>query len=373
MKKSFLLCLFIFGLLALVPNVSASGEGWLDGWDYRQGITITGSSGAGTNYQVKLDVTYDANMQADFDDLRFTDASGITELDYWIESYVASTSAVVWVEIADNLNVTQEGYMYFGNDAVSTTSDGDDTFLFFDDFATLDAAKWSWSGAVVSGGELVLEPNEWIKSDDLFNSSTALETRSNQSLNSKHNLGFASDWPAAGAMWIQHNSLGNAYMFEGHTDTGTLLYPDGVYCIQSLYWKDVDEGAYDINRAAIEHRDDTDIPDSDMYIGISLWGTSDTDFFADWLFLRNWIESEPIASFGIWNELEPAILYFSVLFDYWALNMGLVFGGLIIMLVSVCMMAVKVRDRTITRDAGILLLFLFCVGWGLFIGGTIIG
>ena len=74
-----------------------------------------------------------------------------------------------------------------------------------------------------------------------------------------------------------------------------------------------------------------------------------------------------------WEEVGDAIVYFEVPFDYWALNMGLVFGGLIIMLFSVCLMAVKVRDRTITRDAGILLLFLFCVGWGLFIGGTIIG
>ena len=74
-----------------------------------------------------------------------------------------------------------------------------------------------------------------------------------------------------------------------------------------------------------------------------------------------------------WEEVGEAILYFNVPFDYWALNMGLVFGGLIIMLVSTCLIAVKVRDRTITRDAGILLLFLFCVGWGLFIGGTLIG
>ena len=74
-----------------------------------------------------------------------------------------------------------------------------------------------------------------------------------------------------------------------------------------------------------------------------------------------------------WEEAGEAVLIFEVPFDYWALNMGLIFGGLIIMLVSVCLMAVKIRDRTITRDAGILLLFLFCVGWGLFIGGTIIG
>ena len=74
-----------------------------------------------------------------------------------------------------------------------------------------------------------------------------------------------------------------------------------------------------------------------------------------------------------WQNAGEAIIYFNVLFDYWALNMSLIFGGLIIMLVSVCILAKKVRDRNITNDAGILLLFLFCVGWGLFIGGTLIG
>ena len=79
-------------------------------------------------------------------------------------------------------------------------------------------------------------------------------------------------------------------------------------------------------------------------------------------------ETEPA-----WQVVNAITLYFAVPFDYWALNMILIFGGLIIMLVSVCLMAKKVRDRTITRDAGILLLFLFFVGWGLFIGGAVIG
>ena len=74
-----------------------------------------------------------------------------------------------------------------------------------------------------------------------------------------------------------------------------------------------------------------------------------------------------------WNLVSIVIIYFSVSANYWALNMSLIFGGLILMLVSVCILAKKVRDRNITNDAGILLLFLFCVGWGLFIGGTIIG
>lgn len=77
--------------------------------------------------------------------------------------------------------------------------------------------------------------------------------------------------------------------------------------------------------------------------------------------------------FEQWNVVSTATLIFSVPLDYWGLNMILVFGGLILMLVSVCIIAVKVRNRTITNDSGVLLLFLFCVGWGLFIGGTIIG
>jgi len=77
--------------------------------------------------------------------------------------------------------------------------------------------------------------------------------------------------------------------------------------------------------------------------------------------------------FDQWNLVSTATLIFSVSLDYWGLNMSLVFGGLILMLLSACIVAKKVRDRNITNDAGILLLFLFCVGWGLFIGGTIIG
>ena len=42
-------------------------------WTKRKAVTVTGSSGgAQTNYQVKITVLYDSDMQADFDDVRFT-------------------------------------------------------------------------------------------------------------------------------------------------------------------------------------------------------------------------------------------------------------------------------------------------------------
>lgn len=136
---------------------------WLEGWLYRKSVTITGSVGAGVLYQVNLTVVYDSDMQADFDDLRFTDDDGVTELDYWIESYVASTSAIVWVEVADTLSSSAVIYMYYGNSGVSTTSDGDATFLFFDDFndASLNLTKWAerYSGGTYSEAAGVLTVN----------------------------------------------------------------------------------------------------------------------------------------------------------------------------------------------------------------------
>jgi hypothetical protein len=77
------------------PDVS----NWLSGlYTKRKPITITNSDSALTDYQVKLDITYDSDMQPDFDDLRFTSGDGTTELSYWLESKTDSTSAIVWVK-----------------------------------------------------------------------------------------------------------------------------------------------------------------------------------------------------------------------------------------------------------------------------------
>ena len=361
----------------------SSGAWYNDGWNYRKPVIINaGEFGTPTYYQVQIPVTYDSDMQADFDDIRFTDWDGVTLLDFWLESKTDSTSAVFWVEVIDDLGffVPVTIYMYYGNDIVSSASNGTATFLFFDDFSTLDADKWSWSGAEVIDGELQLTASEWIKSDLTFNSSTALETRSKQALGSRHNLGFASDWPAIGAMWIQHNSDGNAYMYEGNTDTGTLLYPDGTYCIQSLYWKDADEGAYDIDRAGIQHRDDADIPDSDMYLGIQLWGSATTTYYADWIFLRQWVEVEPyVDSFGeeeeytptygeSWQEVGEAELIFSVPIDETALNWFLILLGMFMVPASTLYL-VKGGKKDASMDKAFYSIVVFLIGWGLiFIG-----
>jgi hypothetical protein len=121
------------------PTASIGTE---DGWSRRAPVTVNNPGSALTDYQVRVDVTYDADMQPDFDDIRFRDSDGSTELSHWRESYIASTSAIFWVKVPSVPAGAKTIYMYYGNDAASSASDGDATFIFFDDFSG-DLSKWN--------------------------------------------------------------------------------------------------------------------------------------------------------------------------------------------------------------------------------------
>jgi len=105
---------------------------WLSGYSRRKQIILTGgSSGAQTDFQLKLAVSYAAAMQGDFDDVRFTQADGETLIDAWAEVIVADTSATVWVEFPTTPanTVEQTYYMYYGNSVAASDWDGSATFL----------------------------------------------------------------------------------------------------------------------------------------------------------------------------------------------------------------------------------------------------
>jgi hypothetical protein len=80
-------------------------------------------------------------MRGDFGDLRFTSA-GDSPLDYWIEAKTDDSLATVWVEV-DAIAASDDTviYMYYGNPAASSASNGDATFEFFDDFGG-DLSQW---------------------------------------------------------------------------------------------------------------------------------------------------------------------------------------------------------------------------------------
>jgi hypothetical protein len=124
-------------------------------WSYRKGHIINGiGTTAGINYQIRIvvingtgtddgEIVYISNKaRSDFGDIRFTTLNGDL-LDYWLESLNAGMNATFWVEIAGNLTEqAQTTYLYYGNPVATTTSNGDNTFIFFDDFSG-DLSKWN--------------------------------------------------------------------------------------------------------------------------------------------------------------------------------------------------------------------------------------
>ena len=150
------LLLFQFSII-FVPTTQEAKAWWNLNWYYRKKLTI---SNAVNEYQMKIKVykedghdnpsagTIDTegHCKDDFGDIRFTDMND-NELSYWIEEKEDGNYAVFWVKLPSNIESQSEKYiyMYYGNPSATTTSDGENTFLFFDDF-NVDDGTWTLFG-----------------------------------------------------------------------------------------------------------------------------------------------------------------------------------------------------------------------------------
>lgn len=128
-------------------------EWWNSSYSKRKAIKISNALRTITGYQAYFNISYDSDMQSDFDDLRFTDIQS-NELDYYIENFSASDYASVWVELNLTVNQNTTIYMYYGNSTVPNSSNPEETFNFYDNFDAVNTSKWyaSAGSESVSGG-----------------------------------------------------------------------------------------------------------------------------------------------------------------------------------------------------------------------------
>jgi hypothetical protein len=133
---------------------------WLRGFSYRMLHTIQGSSGAGEDYQVEIIVSPDGSQssgsgntievagksKSDFSDIRFTLDDGLTELPHYLEYVDGSGNAHFWVKVVTSLDDDVDIFVYYGNPNAESKSNGDDTFLFFDNFEDDDLNEWDETG-----------------------------------------------------------------------------------------------------------------------------------------------------------------------------------------------------------------------------------
>jgi len=112
--------------------------------DYQMFINVTKSSGG--------DVDCEGHCNDDFSDIRFGDIDNSTTLDYWIEYKSDGNWANIWVECPSDVESDSKILMFYGNSGASSASDGDATFIFFDDFDNLDAWTDNSDGYITATG-----------------------------------------------------------------------------------------------------------------------------------------------------------------------------------------------------------------------------
>lgn len=162
----------------------------LTNWTYKQSHVITLPT---TDYQVMFTLNYgtgtstgstiylNGHANADFGDVRFTDNNGV-EIPYWIETYTAATTATVWVKIPTTSTI----WIYYGNSDAQTTSNGETTFVFFDDFTgtSLNTSKWSSTLITYNSGTGTISVNNALTLTQTNGADRGVSLRSANALSS---------------------------------------------------------------------------------------------------------------------------------------------------------------------------------------------
>jgi hypothetical protein len=321
-------------------EMQLSQSGWLNGWQYRKSHTITGSAGAGTDYQIRIivhrttgsdrgeNVYVGTNCQINFGDIRFTEGDGLTELDYWLEEYTESVDATFWVEVTDDLGSNQEIYAYYGTSETSTTtSNGDDVFLFYADHSSgsLDLSKWdvgytnggvSFSTTDANHGYVAQVYADFgyfsfdIQTDDGYFTYTCAMFRAKIELTTAADQLARAGWIAAGQQWFA--------IVNSHSGDSELSLSDDD---DNAYSVDISDSYFDSYQTYELQRNSTHVSMySDRVHVVSVENAPDAsanrfgvyvrdseyDVWHDWIAIRKFITIEP--SHSSWGGEELSII-----------------------------------------------------------------
>jgi len=314
---------------------------WFDSsWQYRKSHEIVGSTaGAVTDYQIRITVHYGSGTdsgedvyvgtkcRADFGDIRFTKADGETLLDYWLENEETAEAdgyGVFWVEV-DSIPASPDTttiYIYYGNPSATTTSNGDDTFLFFDHFegTSLDLTKWivRQGDVSVANSELKLTGGEATRGEidslTAFSIGAALHTRVRWSTVQAYNQHFCSmrksnDWNYRGGDLFgdKYDNRVWFYVMDAGSYSHTYYEPISTptsYHIYKVTWRSGESKAYqdDTLLATLT----TNVPTVEQVVVFQEGIASGQDVYVDWVFVRKYVDPEP--SHGAWGSEESALI-----------------------------------------------------------------
>lgn len=327
------------------PAVASVGPletfGWPNGYFYRRKITISGSQGAGTGYQVLLKVGESAGSSGcDFHldrrffrmpargesgDLFFTAGDGKTPIPFWVEKVTGSglnRIAHVWVKIPQNLETDQDIYCYFGRLDAPNVCDGGQTFLFFDDFegSWLDTTKWllgRWAGTgswtvTVSNGFVRISTGSGITAGIVsrqgFSFPFAVRALYRRNSGSSYHA-IVQDSSGSDRDWVRHGYSSGTYYYEKKTSGIVSTYqsfsrsaPSSFTEIEIIWTATSSryfESGSQVNTITTQDRFST----GTNYVQLFTVGISNADY--DYVFVRKYVSPEPAFKSAGEIELPP--------------------------------------------------------------------
>ncbi len=134
------------------------------GWSYRRTLIVNPvTSTPNCQIMVELNTTSFDYTKAgpEGGDIRFYNANG-SELSYWIETWNATGTSKIWVEIPTS--GTGILYMYYGNPIASPASNIKTTFIIGDDFndMSLDMSTWTWIRGSPGNWDEGVTQEDWL-------------------------------------------------------------------------------------------------------------------------------------------------------------------------------------------------------------------
>lgn len=306
MEKRKLVC----GLLGVVLLLGGSAlkAGWLDGWSSRIPITINNPA-ALTDYQIKVVLNpgnFDYNgVQDDGDDIRFTTGDGETLLNYFMASWKEGEreESTFWVKVPSLSAGTTTFWMYYGNTSVSSASNGNGTFSFFDDFDSFDSTKWNTE---LGGSATYYFENSTVIMDNqgIDGSSVHFVLRSTPTFSQAvvFKMKFAScnrggskcEWSGGGEeLAIHYIDSKNKFFFSDSQKEGAVenQWYIGQYCLYNNkargFWDDL---FYSKEKGA-------NTP-TKFWIGVWSDGNRQSKYIYDWLGIRKYTAAEPVVNAG---------------------------------------------------------------------------
>jgi len=295
---------------------------WNTSWQYYKVCNI---GNANNNYQMKIvvgqgsgdggDVHCENNCQDDFGDIRFVDIDNSTVLDFWMENYTSGVQATFWVETPSDVETDGKILLYYGtSESTETTSNGENTFLFFDDFpGSTNTGKWQVSNSATVDwsvdGEVRLSDDGWIQTNDVYGPNKRIRVRCHMNEQDGHFIQVkdnpdGGDWNNYMAMFNSDsstydgpNNYDSASLHNKEDGSDTRTSTDNIldfraWRIWMLTWTPNNVYAYQNDSQYAHHTDN--IMEISYYVGFQVWDSSqECTLKVDWIFISEFYDTEP--------------------------------------------------------------------------------